>query len=85
MIFGLHFQQVFRKRFRKVMDAGQNASYEETSQFTSKMDNFECSLFKCGQKSQKDFEIWKQGETCKIKTSATVLNNRKRKRTDSET
>eukprot|EP00794_Sanderia_malayensis_P018947 gene18947-20853_t len=77
--------QVFRKRFRKVMDAAQNASYEETSQITSRMDNFECNLFRCGQKSQRDFQIWKQGETCKIKTSSTVLNHRKRKRTDIET
>ena len=66
------------------MDAAQNASYEETSQFTSKLDNFECKVFQYGQKSQKDFMTWKQGETNMIKTSSTVLNHRKRKRSSVE-
>lgn len=66
------------------MDAAQNASYEETSQFTQKLDDFECKMFQLGQKSLKDFETWKQGQTNMIKTSSTVLNHRKRKRGTTE-
>ena len=62
------------------MDAAQNASYEETSQFTQKLDAHERQIFQFGQNSLKDFEIWKQGQTNKITTSSTVLNHRKRKR-----
>ena len=67
------------------MDAAQNASYEETSQFTQKLDAFECRLFQYGQKSLKDFDTWKQGDISKIRTSNTVLNHRKRKRALKET
>ena len=66
------------------MDAAQNASYEETSQFTQKLDAHECKLFQLGQSSLKDLETWKQGQTNKITTSTTVLNHRKRKRGDTE-
>ena len=64
------------------MDAAQNASYEETSHFTHKLDAHECKFFELGQKSLKDFEVWKQGQTNKITTSSTVLNHKKRKRGD---
>lgn len=83
--FSLHFFvlfQTFQTRFRKIMDASQNIMNEDTSKLTSNLDEMEKALFKVGQKSLTDFQLWETRQVEKLKTSDMVRAHRKRKRED---
>ncbi|CAE1303362.1 GINS3 [Acanthosepion pharaonis] len=72
----------FQTRFRKIMDASQNIMNEDTSKLTSNLDEMEKALFKVGQKSLTDFQLWETRQVEKLKTSDMVRAHRKRKRED---
>lgn len=70
------------KRVTKIMDLSQNELNENVKGLISKLDQDERNIFISGQKGLVDFEQWKQGMTSKLTTSKSVLNQRKRKRTE---
>ncbi|XP_013379345.1 DNA replication complex GINS protein PSF3 [Lingula anatina] len=72
--------QTFQSRLRKIMDASQNAYYEDTTNLTAKLDEMERDLFKCGQQGLRDFQRWETRASEQLKTSEMVINHRKRKR-----
>ncbi|XP_076069376.1 DNA replication complex GINS protein Psf3 [Oratosquilla oratoria] len=71
-----------RHRFRKVMDASQNAMVEDVGGLTSKLDEMEKGLFKAGQKSFYDHQQWLRRQTHILRTSAMVEQHNKRKFTE---
>lgn len=76
--------EVFVKRFRKILDASQNASHQDIVKLKQKLDELEIFLFNNGQKSLKDFIHWQHGTVGKLEISNTVSMQRKRKRTELE-
>ena len=62
------------------MDSSQNAPDEDTSHLTCKLDHVERQVFSSGQKGVKEFLQWEGGSSAKLRTSETVVNHRKRKR-----
>lgn len=71
-------------RMRKLMDLSLNKldGTQESQTLLPKLDHNECKVFTSSQESLKQFEQWKQGVISKLTTSKTVVNQRKRKRTE---
>jgi len=61
-----------------------NAYKEEISAAVVKLDETERKLFYAGQRGVEEFEKWQRGRSHKLTTSATVENQRKRKRLELE-
>ncbi|CAN0270874.1 DNA replication complex GINS protein PSF3 [Lampetra fluviatilis] len=74
--------QAFSGRFRRVMDACQNAFDEDTSALTAPLDVSERALFRRGQRSLEALAAWEQGRASQLTASAIVSNMRKRKLAD---
>ena len=55
---------------------------QESQTLLPKLDYHEHKVFACSQESLRQFEQWKQGVISKLTTSKTVVNQRKRKRTE---
>ncbi|GAB1598356.1 DNA replication complex GINS protein PSF3-like isoform X1 [Argonauta hians] len=72
----------FQARFQKIMDSSQSCLNEDTSNFTSSLDNTERFLFYTGLKSLNDFQSWQTRQTEKLTSSEMVRAYRKRKRED---
>lgn len=70
------------KRVKKIMDLSQNILNKNTNGLIPKLDQDERNIFISGQKQLVDFEQWKKGMTSKLTTSRSVVNHRKRKRTE---
>ena len=70
------------KRVKKIMDLSQNILNKNTNGLIPKLDQDERNIFISGQKRLVDFEQWKKGMTSKLTTSRSVVNHRKRKRTE---
>ena len=66
------------------MDSSQNSYNTDTTALTSKLDETERKIFKCGQGGLSDFQRWETRATDKLTTSHMVVNHRKRKRTQME-
>ncbi|KAJ8248828.1 hypothetical protein GJAV_G00228180 [Gymnothorax javanicus] len=74
--------QTFIGRFRRTMDAAQNAYNEDTSTLVEPLDSLERELFKVGQSELNSFQRWETGRASHLTASSLVLNYRKRKITD---
>ncbi|XP_054633808.1 DNA replication complex GINS protein PSF3 isoform X2 [Dunckerocampus dactyliophorus] len=74
--------QTFMGRFRRTMDASQNAYKEDTSALVERLDRLEKVLFHSGQRGLNSFQSWEKGEASQLTASSLVLNYRKRKITD---
>ena len=72
------------KRLRRLMDLSLNKldGSREAQTLLSKLDHDEHNVFELSQEGLRQFEKWKQGVISKITTSKTVINQRKRKRTE---
>ena len=73
--------EIFVKRFRRIMDASQNASHQDVVSIKSRLDEMEVILFDNGQGALKDFMQWQHGVVGKLVASNAVSMQRKRKRT----
>ena len=69
---------------RKLMDLSLNKldGCQETKTLLPKLDHTEHKVFTLSQESLRQFEQWKRGVISKLTTSRTVVNQRKRKRTE---
>lgn len=76
--------QTFTSRFRGIMDSAQNALNEDTSALVAKLDESERALFRAGQASLQDQQLWETRQMEKITVSNMVMNYRKRKRIEME-
>lgn len=56
----------------------------ESKTLLPKLDHDEHNIFSLSQESLRQFEQWKQGVISKLITSKTVINQRKRKRTEDD-
>ncbi|KAJ8252168.1 hypothetical protein COCON_G00214800 [Conger conger] len=74
--------QTFIGRFRRTMDASQNAYNKDTSALVEPLDSLERALFKVGQSGLNAFQRWEMGQASHLSASSLVLNYRKRKITD---
>lgn len=72
------------KRLTRLMDICLNNLYGsvEVQAILSRLDFDESNIFSVSQDALREFEQWKVGVTSKITTSKTVINQRKRKRTE---
>ena len=70
------------KRLRRLMDLSLNKLSGASQTLLPKLDHDEHSVFDLSQEGLRQFEQWKQGVISKITTSKTVINQRKRKRTE---
>ena len=76
---------VFLKRFRRIMDASQNAFRMDNVKLQAKLDAIELAMFLEGQRSLNSFEAWLRGTAGKLSVSSTIAaisHQRKRKRAD---
>ncbi|XP_046850304.1 DNA replication complex GINS protein PSF3-like [Xenia sp. Carnegie-2017] len=74
----------YMNRMKSLMDLSLSRldSHQESQTFLPKLDHEERSIFDLSQNSLRRFEHWKQGTASKLVTSNTVINQRKRKRTE---
>lgn len=72
------------KRLTRLMDICLNNldGSVEVQAILSRLDFDESNIFSVSQDALREFEQWKVGVTSKITTSKTVINQRKRKRTE---
>ncbi|XP_036391707.1 DNA replication complex GINS protein PSF3 isoform X1 [Megalops cyprinoides] len=71
--------QTFIGRFRRTMDASQNALDADTSALVAPLDALERALFRAGQAGLAAYQRWEGGASGRIEASGLVLNYRKRK------
>ncbi|XP_067948969.1 DNA replication complex GINS protein PSF3-like [Watersipora subatra] len=76
--------QLYKGRFKGIMDAAQNASYKEKAACIVKFDNVERFLFEKGQESLSHIMDWEAHESERIATSHVVQRHGKRKRDASD-
>mgnify|MGYP002803424334 FL=1 len=76
--------KAYMKRMRRLMDLCLNKldGSKEAQTLLSKLDHDEHNVFDLSQQGLRQFEQWKQGVISKLTTSKTVINQRKRKRTE---
>ncbi|GAB6030455.1 DNA replication complex GINS protein PSF3 [Chamberlinius hualienensis] len=72
--------EVFKRRFRMIMDASQNTLDRSRTQLISNLDDLEKTLFNDAQNCLIDFHNWQMCQGHKITTSTLVSKHRKRKR-----
>jgi hypothetical protein len=72
------------KRMRRLMDLSLNKldGSKESQTLLPKLDHDEHNVFVFSQEGLREFEQWKQGVISKLTSSKTVINQRKRKRTE---
>lgn len=63
------------------MDSSQNTYKSDVTSLTDRLDESERFIFECGQKGLSDLVKWESREAEKITASVSILNQRKRKRT----
>ncbi|XP_036391708.1 DNA replication complex GINS protein PSF3 isoform X2 [Megalops cyprinoides] len=71
--------ETFIGRFRRTMDASQNALDADTSALVAPLDALERALFRAGQAGLAAYQRWEGGASGRIEASGLVLNYRKRK------
>ena len=62
------------------MDTAQNAFHEDATELTEKLDDVEKMLFVVGQVGVQQFSQWERMDSRKLETASTIVNHRKRKR-----
>jgi hypothetical protein len=73
-------QDCFNARYRRVMDASQNAISEDTSELTKSYDQLEKALFLAGHVSDREYTDWKRRRADKISTAMSLESARRKRR-----